>query len=266
MPREYEKLFQNCYELFFKKLFMKTRLDRLLVEKGLAETRSKAAALIMAGSVLIDGTLVTKAGTLVSENVRVTLKESPRYVSRAGDKLLAALDTFGVDPAGRIAIDIGASTGGFTDVMLQRGAAKVYAVDVGRGQIHWKLRTHEKVVSLEGINVRNLDPSLIGDRCDLATFDVSFISLRLVVPPVLHVLKSGADIIALIKPQFEAGREHIGKGGILKDHAIAQEVIRDMEAFLTGLACTVSGTIPSPVKGIKGNQEYLVHARFRGAV
>ncbi len=264
MPREYERPLRNCYKTFIR-TFMKMRLDRLLVEKGLAETRTKAAALIMAGSVLIDGTPVTKAGTPVSEDAKVTLKESPRYVSRAGDKLLAALDAFGVDPAGKIAIDIGASTGGFTDVMLQRGAAKVYAVDVGRGQLHWRLRTHEKVVSLEGINVRNLNPSLIGDRCDLATFDVSFISLKLVMPPVLNVLQLGADIIALIKPQFEAGREHIGKGGILKDVAIAQEVIRDMEAFITGLGCRVSGTIPSPVKGVKGNQEYLVHARFMGA-
>jgi 23S rRNA (cytidine1920-2'-O)/16S rRNA (cytidine1409-2'-O)-methyltransferase len=242
---------------------MKVRLDRLLVEKGLVETRSKAAALIMAGSVLIDGVPVTKAGAPVDENAPVAVKEPPRYVSRAGSKLEAALDAFGIDPAGKTAIDIGASTGGFTDVMLQRGAAKVYAVDVGRGQLHWKLRTHGKVVCLEGINVRNLDRSLIEDQCDMATFDVSFISLKLVIPPVLKVLKPDSEIIALIKPQFEAGREHIGKGGILKDDAVAQEVIRDMEAFLSGLGCTVTGTIPSPVKGAKGNQEYLVHAGVR---
>ncbi|HNU74244.1 MAG: Hemolysin A [Deltaproteobacteria bacterium ADurb.BinA179] len=242
---------------------MKVRLDRLLVEKGFAETRTKAAALIMAGSVLINGAPVTKAGTLVDEDAPITVKEPPRYVSRAGSKLEAALDAFGIDPSGKIAIDVGASTGGFTDVMLQRGAVKVYAVDVGRGQLHWKLRSHGKVVSLEGVNVRNLDSSLIDDPCDLATFDVSFISLKLVIPPVLKVLRPGSDLIALIKPQFEAGREHIGKGGILKDDAVAQEVIRGIEAFLTEIGCMVTGTIPSPVRGMKGNQEYLVHARVR---
>ena len=241
---------------------MKMRLDRLLVEKGLAETRTKAAALIMAGSVLVDGVPVTKAGFPVSGDADISVKEPPRYVSRAGGKLEAALDAFGVDPAGKTAIDIGASTGGFTDVMLQRGAEKVYAVDVGRGQLHWKLRTHEKVVSLEGINVRDFSPTLINDLCGLATFDVSFISLKLVIPPVLKVLEKGADIIALVKPQFEAGRGHVGKGGVLKDDRVAQEVVRDMEAFLAGLGCTVTGTIPSPVKGAKGNQEYLVHARY----
>jgi len=241
---------------------MKMRLDRLLVEKGLAETRTKAAALIMAGSVLVDGVPVTKAGSPVRGDADIAVKEPPRYVSRAGGKLEAALDAFGVDPAGKTAIDVGASTGGFTDVMLQRGAEKVYAVDVGRGQLHWKLRTHEKVVSLEGINVRDFSPTLVNDRCDLATFDVSFISLRLVIPPVLKVLKEGADVIALVKPQFEAGREHVGKGGILRDDRVAQEVVRDMEAFLAGLGCIVTGTIPSPVKGAKGNQEYLVHARY----
>lgn len=240
---------------------MKVRLDRLLVERGLAETRTKAAALIMAGSVIVDGVPVTKSGTQVNEAVQVVLKEQPRFVSRAGAKLEAALDAFGIDLDAKIVIDIGASTGGFTDVMLQRGARRVYAVDVGRGQLHWKLRTDARVLCIEGVNVRSLEASLIEDRCDAATFDVSFISLKLVVPPVLAVLKPGADIVALVKPQFEAGREHIGKGGILKDPVVAQEVIRDMEAFFAGIGCTVHGTIPSPLKGAKGNQEYLLHAR-----
>ncbi|MFY9397934.1 MAG: TlyA family RNA methyltransferase [Desulfomonilia bacterium] len=240
---------------------MKVRLDRLLVERGFAETRTKAAALVMAGSVIVDGAPVTKAGAQVDEDARISVKAQPRFVSRAGEKLEAALDTFGIGVEGKAAIDVGASTGGFTDVMLKRGAKRVYAVDVGRGQLHWKLRTDERVVSLEGVNVRNLETALIQDRCDVATFDVSFISLKLVVPPVLKVLGPGADIVALVKPQFEAGREHIGKGGILKDPLVAQEVIRDMEAFFTGIGCTVHGTIPSPLKGAKGNQEYLLYAR-----
>lgn len=239
---------------------MKVRLDKLLVDKGLAETRSKAAALILSGSVLVSGSPITKAGTAVEDDAPVSLKEQPRFVSRAGAKLEAALDAFGIDAAGKTVIDIGASTGGFVDVMLQRGAAKVYAVDVGRGQLHWKLRNHEKVVVLEGINARTLDPALIPDPCDIATFDVSFISLKLVIPPVLKVMRRPFCVIALIKPQFEAGKEHIGKGGILKDQEAAQEVIRNIESFLASLGLEVSGTIPSPVKGAKGNQEYLVHA------
>lgn len=207
---------------------------------------------------------MTKAGVPIEEDSEISLKESPKYVSRAGGKLEAALDAFGIDVADKIAIDIGASTGGFIDLLLQRGALKAYAVDVGHGQLDWKLRSHEKVVNLEGINARTLDPALIKDLCDIATFDVSFISLKLVIPPVLKVLKPCSDIIALVKPQFEAGREHVGKGGIMKDLHIAQEIIHDMKEFLTALNCRVSGTIPSPVKGAKGNQEYLVHASYRG--
>lgn len=243
---------------------MKMRLDNLLVEKGLVETRSKAAALILTGRVLIKGVPVTKAGTPIEENAEILVKSLPKYVSRAGAKLEAALDAFDIDPADKIVIDIGASTGGFIDAMLQRGAAKVYAVDVGHGQLHWKLRTHARVVNLEGINARMLDPALIQDLCDIATFDVSFISLKLVIPPVLKVMKSPSHIIALIKPQFEAGKEHISKGGLMKDDRIAREVIHDIEEFLKGLNCEVSGTIPSPVKGTKGNQEYLVHAVYKG--
>lgn len=243
---------------------MKMRLDKLLVERGIVETRSKALGLILAGRVLVGGTPVTKAGAPVEEDADISLKSTLKYVSRAGGKLEAALDAFGIDVKGKIAIDIGASTGGFIDLMLQRGAQKVYAVDVGHNQLDWKLRSHEKVINLEGVNARTLDPGLIKDLCDIATFDVSFISLKLVIPPVLKVLKPSSDIIALIKPQFEAGREHIGKGGLMKDLHVAQEIIHDMEEFLTASNCRVSGTIPSPVKGAKGNQEYLVHASYRG--
>jgi 23S rRNA (cytidine1920-2'-O)/16S rRNA (cytidine1409-2'-O)-methyltransferase len=243
---------------------MKIRLDSLLVERGLAETRSKAAALIMAGLVLVEGKPGAKAGTAVDSGAEILLKETPRHVSRAGGKLEAALDAFGVDLKDKIVIDIGASTGGFVDEMLQRGAAKVYAVDVGHGQLHWKLRNDPRVVNLEGVNARNLDPSLIPDPCDVATFDVSFISLKLVIPPVLEVLKPGAHVVALVKPQFEAGREHIKKGGLMKDLQIAQDIIHDMKEFLMTLGCGVSGSMPSPVKGVKGNQEYLVHAVYKG--
>jgi 23S rRNA (cytidine1920-2'-O)/16S rRNA (cytidine1409-2'-O)-methyltransferase len=243
---------------------MKMRLDRLLVERGFVETRSKAAGLILSGRVLIGGKPVTKAGTPVDEDADVSLKESPKYVSRAGGKLEAAFEAFGVDVSGKIVIDIGASTGGFIDLMLQRGAVKAYAVDVGHGQLDWRLRSDERVVNLEGVNARTLDPGLIRDLCDIATFDVSFISLKLVIPPVLKVLKPSSDIVALIKPQFEAGKKHVGKGGLMKDLHIAQEIIHDMEKFLVALNCEVTGTIPSPVKGTKGNQEYLVHASYQG--
>ncbi|MDT8272494.1 MAG: TlyA family RNA methyltransferase [Desulfomonilia bacterium] len=168
---------------------MKVRLDTLLVEKGYAETRSKALALVMAGSVLINGRPVTKAGTFIDETSEITLKQPMPYVSRAGLKLEAALDTFQVNVLDRVGIDIGASTGGFTDVMIKRGIAKVYAVDVGHGQLHWSLRNHERVITLEKVNARMLDSSLIPEKCDIATFDVSFISLKLVISPVMKVLK-----------------------------------------------------------------------------
>ncbi|HPR51637.1 MAG TPA: TlyA family RNA methyltransferase [Deltaproteobacteria bacterium] len=243
---------------------MKIRLDKILVDRGYVDTRSKALGMIMSGSVLVDGKPVTKAGTAINADADIVLKELPPYVSRAGGKLAAALDAFDIDLTGMVAVDIGASTGGFTDVMLQRGAARVYAVDVGHGQLHWRLRNDERVVALEGINARNLDPDSIPELCDIATFDVSFISLKLVVPPVLKVLKPNSSIIALIKPQFEAGRQHVKKGGIIRDEHVADEVIDDMVTFFTSLGLEVCGTIPSPVKGVKGNQEYLLYALFKG--
>lgn len=243
---------------------MKIRLDKILVDRGYVDTRSKALGMIMSGSVLVDGKPVTKAGTAINADADIVLKELPPYVSRAGGKLAAALDAFTIDLTGTVAVDIGASTGGFTDVMLQRGAARVYAVDVGHNQLHWRLRNDERVVALEGINARNLDPDRIPELCDIATFDVSFISLKLVVPPVLKVLKPSSTIIALIKPQFEAGRQHVKKGGIIRDEGVAGEVIDDMETFFTSLGLEVCGTIPSPVKGVKGNQEYLLYALFKG--
>jgi 23S rRNA (cytidine1920-2'-O)/16S rRNA (cytidine1409-2'-O)-methyltransferase len=239
---------------------VRERLDRVMVGKGLAETRSKALGLIMAGCVLVDGKPITKAGTSVEETSEISLKPSLSYVGRGALKLEAALDAFGVDVTGMVAIDVGSSTGGFTEVMLKRSCAKVYAVDVGHGQLHWRLRNDPRVICLEGINARLLKAEQIPDPCDIATFDVSFISLRLVVPPVLEVMKESAHIVALIKPQFEAGRGLVGKGGVIRDQGVIDEVISDIRAFFTALSLKVSGVIPSPVKGAKGNQEYLIHA------
>ena len=244
---------------------MKVRLDALLVEKGYTETRSKALALVMAGSVLVNGRPVTKAGTSIDEEAEITLKQALPYVSRAGLKLESALDAFHIHVADRVAIDIGASTGGFTDVMIKRGIARVYAVDVGHGQLHWSLRNHERVINLEKVNARLLASSLIPEKCDIATFDVSFISLKLVVRPVMSVLKPAADIIALIKPQFEAGRHQVKKGGIIRDRKVIEDVLTDIQNFFTSVELSVSGLIPSPITGTKGNQEYLIHARVQGA-
>ncbi|MGD0209533.1 MAG: TlyA family RNA methyltransferase [Desulfomonilia bacterium] len=239
---------------------MKMRLDKLLVEKGLAETRSKALGIIMAGQVLVDGKAVTKAGTAIEYDSSVSIKPYNTFVSRGALKLRAALDAFSVDVKDMVALDIGSSTGGFTDVMLKRGAKKVYAVDVGHGQLHWRLRTDPRVVCLEGVNARMIGREHIPEPCDMATFDVSFISLRLVIPPVLDLLKSEAHIIALIKPQFEAGRLQVGKGGVIRDLQVHEAIVRDLSAFLEDCALQVSGVIPSPIKGAKGNQEYLIHA------
>ena len=236
------------------------RLDKLLVEKGLAETRSKALGLIMAGQVLVDGKAVTKAGTTIEYESPVSIKPYNTFVGRGALKLRAALDAFSVDVKGMVVLDVGSSTGGFTDVMLKRGAKKVYAVDVGHGQLHWRLRTDQRVVCLEGVNARMIGREHIPEPCDMATFDVSFISLKLVIPPVLDLLKGEAHIIALIKPQFEAGRLQVGKGGVIRDLQLHEAIVRDLTAFLEGLALQVSGVIPSPVKGAKGNQEYLIHA------
>jgi len=238
---------------------MKVRLDNLLVEKGIAETRSKAVALIMAGSVIVNGRVVTKAGTQIDLESTITLKDTFPYVGRGALKLEAALDFFKIDPMDKVAIDIGASTGGFVDILLKRGAKRVYAVDVGHSQLHWKLRNNKRVINLEGINARTLDKTLIPELCDIATFDVSFISLKLVIPPVLEVLHPSSDIIALIKPQFEAGRKYVQRGGIVKDEGVILQVISDIKGFLVDKGLYVSGVIPSPIKGAKGNQEYLIH-------
>jgi len=239
---------------------MKQRLDRLLMDRGYAETRSKALGLIMSGHILVNGKPVTKAGASIEDSSEITLKKQMPYVSRGALKLEAALDAFQVDVKDMVAIDIGASTGGFSEIMILRGASKIYAVDVGHGQLHWKLRTDPRIICLEGINARLFTRDMVPELCDIATFDVSFISLKLVIPPVLNVLKKRASIIALIKPQFEAGKELVGKGGIIKNQKVIDDVINEISSFLDGLSLKVQGVIPSPIKGTKGNQEYLIHA------
>jgi 23S rRNA (cytidine1920-2'-O)/16S rRNA (cytidine1409-2'-O)-methyltransferase len=239
---------------------VKARLDKILVERGLVETRTKALGLIMAGQVMVDGKAVVKAGTPVGDDAVVSLKPFNEFVSRGAPKLEAALDAFSVDARGMTAIDVGSSTGGFTEVLLKRGAEKVYAVDVGRSQLHWRLRNDPRVVCLEGVNARLITREQVPEPCDMAVFDVSFISLRLVVPPVLALLKERACMVALIKPQFEAGRHLVGRGGIVRDPSVHASVVADMTSFFENLSLAVSGVIPSPVKGARGNQEYLLHA------
>lgn len=244
---------------------MKERLDKILVDRGLAETRNKALGLIMAGQVLVDGRTVTKAGTPVGDDAAVTLASHSGYVGRGAHKLEGALDAFGLDVTGMAAIDVGSSTGGFTEILLRRGALRVYAVDVGHGQLHWRLRNDPRVILLEGVNARFIKRGHVPEPCDLAVFDVSFISLRLVVPPVLDLLKEEASIVALIKPQFEAGRHQVGRGGIVRDPAVHDAVVVEMRVFLESLGLEASGMIPSPLKGSRGNREFLMHALRKAA-
>ena len=238
---------------------MKTRADLLLVERGLAESRAKAQALILAGSVVAGDHRVDKPGQLLAPDVELRLKEQLRYVSRGGLKLEKALDHFALSPEGRVCVDLGASTGGFTDVLLQRGAAKVYAVDVGRGQLHSKLRSDPRVVLLERVNARAFS---LPEPCAAAVADVSFISLRLVLPALAAALRpTDAWTCVLVKPQFEAGRAEVGKGGVVRDPAVHARVVEEIAAEFRQLGFAVQGSIESPVQGPAGNREFLVSAR-----
>ena len=239
------------------------RLDQLLVERGLAETRARAQALVLAGQVRVgagDGARRDrKSGDLVAVDAPIEVAGGRQWVSRGAHKLLAALDAFGVDPAGRVAIDVGASTGGFTDVLLERGAARVYAVDVGYGQLAEKLRHDSRVVSMERVNARSLDASALPEPVDLAVVDVSFISLGLVLAPIRAVLRDGAGpILALVKPQFEAGKAD-AKGGVVRDAAIHRRVLRETVARAEAAGLGMLSVIPSPIQGPEGNREFLVH-------
>lgn len=238
----------------------KRRLDLLLVEKGLAQSRQRALALILAGDVCVDGERITKAGTQVPVNCAIKITDRDiSYVSRGGIKLEAALRAFNVDVTGLTCLDVGASTGGFTDCLLKHGAKHVIAVDVGYGQLHWKLRSDPRVKVIERTNIRHLDAGALPGRVDLACIDVSFISLKIVVPSVLKFVKRPGHIICLIKPQFEVGKGMVGKGGVVRDIALHKAVIETLSWTFQGLNLRVLGVIPSPILGPKGNQEFLMH-------
>lgn len=241
----------------------KLRLDKLMVERGLAPSREKAQALIMAGQVVVGDHAAEKAGQQVLPDVEIRVKgELLPYVSRGGLKLEKGLAHFGISPAGRTAIDVGASTGGFTDCLLQRGAVRVYAVDVGYGQLAWKLREDPRVVVLEKTNIRHLQAEQVDPLPDLAVIDASFISLNLVLPPTLALLKRPAEVVALVKPQFEVGKGAVGKGGIVRDPKLHDEVLRNMEALAAELGAELLGICDSPITGADGNREFLMGLRI----
>ena len=239
---------------------MKTRLDVLLVERGLAESREKAKAIIMSGNVFVDGQREDKAGASFPETAVIEVKGSPlRYVSRGGLKLEKAMSHFDIDLTGKICMDVGSSTGGFTDCMLQNGAAKVYAVDVGSGQLAWKLRQDERVVCMEKTNIRYVTREQIQEPVEFASIDVAFISLTKVLTPVKQLLTEEGQVVALIKPQFEAGREQVGKKGVVRDKTVHLDVIRHVITYAVGIGFQVLNLEFSPIKGPEGNIEYLLH-------
>ena len=236
----------------------KVRLDQLVFERGFTESRERAKTTVMSGLVYVNGQKADKPGMPVDPGAKLEVRgDALPFVSRGGYKLDKALKVFPVDPAGKVCIDCGASTGGFTDVLLQHGAAKVYSVDVGYGQLAWKLRSDERVVNLERTNLRYITREQIPEELDLAVMDVSFISIRLVLPAVKELLKPGADYICLIKPQFEAGREEVGKKGVVRDPAVHEEVVRGILEFAPTIGFSVLGLDYSPIRGPEGNIEYI---------
>ncbi len=238
----------------------KERLDILLTERNIFESRARAKTMIMMGKVLVDGQKIDKAGTLVKidSEIRVLGEEMP-FVSRGGFKLKKAVESFNLNLSGKIAADIGASTGGFTDCMLQNGATKIYAIDVGYGQLAWKLRQDERVINLERTNIRNVTEKEIPEKLDFASIDVAFISLDKVLPVAFNLLKPEGEVVALIKPQFEAGRENVGKKGVVKDKKIHREVIEKILNFAGEIGFKICGLTFSPIKGPEGNIEYLAY-------
>jgi 23S rRNA (cytidine1920-2'-O)/16S rRNA (cytidine1409-2'-O)-methyltransferase len=241
---------------------IKTRLDVLLVDRNLAPSRQRAQALIMAGKVLVNQVPLTKPGTRIRNSDNVSLKGTDiPYVSRGGIKLAHALSAFNLNVDGRVCMDVGASTGGFTDCLLQAGATKVLAVDVGYGQLAWKLRQDPRVVILERTNIRNLTVQEVPFPIDLASIDVSFISLRIVLPAIQKFLGDDAHIVALIKPQFEVGKELVGKGGVVKDPRLHADVIQSLKQFCIASGIKVLGLTTSPITGPKGNKEFLIHLK-----
>lgn len=240
------------------------RADLLLVERGLAPTRAKAQALILAGKVHAGARRVEKAGETLDTEIPLSVAEGPRWVGRAAGKLDAALDALGVDPRGRDALDVGASTGGFTQVLLERGAARVAAVDVGRGQLDWSLRGDPRVTVRDGVNARRLVPEDLPFTPTLATVDVSFISLRLVLPAIAGCLPDAGEIVALVKPQFEVGRADVGAGGIVRDPSLHRAVLAGLVAFAAERGWGVAGVVPSAVPGAEGNREFFLRILPRG--
>src|SRR3990167_8964826 len=237
----------------------KRRLDNLLLERGIVQSRERAKGLILSGDVRVNGNPVNKAGTLIDENAEIEITKDIPYVSRGGLKLEKAIKEFNINVKDKVAIDVGASTGGFTDCLIQYGIKKVYAVDVGYGQLAWKLRNDPRVVIIERKNVRYIKPSDIGEPVDIATIDVSFISLKLVLPVVKKLLKENGEIIALIKPQFEVGKSEVGKGGIVREKEKHEKVISEIKSFATDLGIKVLNITKSPITGQKGNVEFLIY-------
>ena len=248
---------------------MKTRLDVLMVERGLSESREKAKAVIMSGNVFVDGEREDKAGASFPETVAIEIKGNPlKYVSRGGLKLEKAMEQFDVEVSGKVCMDVGSSTGGFTDCMLQNGAVRVYAVDVGTNQLAWKLRQDERVVVMEKTNIRYVTREQIEEPVEFASIDVAFISLTKVLEPVKELLTPEGQVVALIKPQFEAGREQVGKKGVVRDKKVHLEVIERVFEYASGIGLEVAALDFSPIKGPEGNIEYLAHLKKheKGAV
>jgi len=242
---------------------MKRRLDAELVERGLAENRSRAQALVMAGRVTVGGRMVDKAGAAVADDADIAVTERPRYVSRGGDKLATGLRRWQVDVIGERCLDVGASTGGFTDCLLQRGVLKVYAVDVGTNQLAWKLRTDLRVISMEKTNIREVTRAHVAEPIDLIVCDASFIGLRTALPAALALARPGAHLVALIKPQFEVGKGRVGKGGIVREPELHQEVCDTISTWLASQpGWRVLGVTESPIEGAEGNKEFLIAGSF----
>jgi 23S rRNA (cytidine1920-2'-O)/16S rRNA (cytidine1409-2'-O)-methyltransferase len=232
------------------------RLDLVLVERGLAASREKARALILAGEVRVDGNVEARASAMIAADSEIAIAQAARFVSRGGEKLDHALDAFGIDVAGLVAVDVGASTGGFTDCLLQRGAARVYAIDVGYGQLDQRLRADPRVISMERTNIRDVESLL--ERPDITVIDAAFISLTVVLPAVIAIVRPGADIVALVKPQFEAGRDEVGRGGVVRDPLIHASVIGRVAWWAVNHGLRVRGVAQSPLLGPAGNKEFFL--------
>jgi 23S rRNA (cytidine1920-2'-O)/16S rRNA (cytidine1409-2'-O)-methyltransferase len=242
----------------------RVRIDRLIVDKGLVESREKAVRHLLAGDVLVDGVKVDKAGALVPATARIEVKGSAPYVSRGGEKLIHAIEHFKVSVAGRVCLDVGASTGGFTDCLLHRGATRVYAVDVGTGQLDARLRNDPRVVVMEHTNARTLDPRLFDEQPTVGVVDVAFISLEKVLPAIFGVLASRCEVLALVKPQFEVGRKEVGKGGVVRDPVQHRAAVQRLARFSVIRGWHVLGVTASPLRGPKGNREFFLHLSTHG--